>query len=84
MVSGEKKEVYIVYANVFKVYMKVPQLCPTLCDPPEYTVHGILQAGILEWVAFTFSRGSSRPRKQTQIPELQADSLPTELSGISI
>ena len=37
--------------------MKVAQLCPTLCDPMDYTVHGILQARILEWVAFPFSRG---------------------------
>ena len=35
--------------------------CPTLCDPVKYTVHGILQARILEWVAFSFSRGSSQP-----------------------
>ena len=34
--------------------MKVSQLCPTLCDPIDYTVHGILQARILEWVAFPF------------------------------
>jgi len=33
----------------------------------DYTVHGILQARILEWVAFPFSRGSSRPRDQTQV-----------------
>ena len=39
--------------------VKVIQLCPTLCDPLVYTVHGILQSGILEWVAFPFSRGSS-------------------------
>ena len=32
------------------------QSCPTLCDPMDYTVHGILQATILEWVAFPFSR----------------------------
>ena len=31
--------------------VKVAQLCPTLCDPMDYTVHGILQARILEWVA---------------------------------
>ena len=42
--------------------VKVIQLCPTLCDPMDYTVHGILQARILEWVAFPFSRGSSQPR----------------------
>jgi len=33
----------------------------------DYTVHGILQARILEWVAFTFSRGSSQPRNQIQV-----------------
>ena len=33
----------------------------------DYTVHGILQARILEWVAFPFSRGSSQPRDQTQV-----------------
>ena len=44
----------------------VAQSCPTLWDPMNYTVHGILQARILEWVAFPFSRGSSQPRDQTQ------------------
>ena len=39
---------------------------PTLCDPKDYTVHGILQARILEWVAFPFSRGSSQTRDQTR------------------
>ena len=38
--------------------VKVIQSCPTLCDPKDYTAHGILQARILEWVAFPFSRGS--------------------------
>ena len=61
----------------------VPQLCPTLdyC-PPGFSVHGIFQARILQWVAISFSRGSYRPRDQTHVsesPALQADSLPTEL-----
>ena len=47
--------------------VKVVQLCLTLCDPMDYTVHGILQARILEWVAFPFSRGSFQPRDQTQV-----------------
>ena len=47
---------------IMKVKVKVAQLCPTLCDPMDYTVHGILQARILEWVAFPFFRGSSQPR----------------------
>ena len=42
----------------------VAQSCPTLCAPmdgrpPDSSVHGILEAGILEWVAISFSRGSS-------------------------
>ena len=44
------------------VKVKASQLCPTLCIPMDYAVHGILQARILEWVAFPFSRGSSQPR----------------------
>ena len=47
--------------------VKVAQLCPTLCDPMDYTLHGILWARILEWVAIPFSRGSSQPRDQTQV-----------------
>ena len=48
------------------------QLCLTLCDPmdhspPSSSVHGILQARILEWVAVPFSRGSSQPRDRTCI-----------------
>ena len=47
--------------------VKVAQSCPTLCDPMDYRVHGILQARILEWVAVPFSRGSSQPRDRTQV-----------------
>ena len=42
----------------------------TLCNPMNYTVHGILQARILEWAAFPFSRGSSQPRDQTQVSHI--------------
>ena len=49
--------------------------CPTLCDfidcsPPGSSVHGILQARILEWGAIPFSRGSSRPRDRTQVSHI--------------
>ena len=47
--------------------VKVTQLCPTLCNPMDYRAHGILQARILKWVAFPFSRGSSQPRDWTQV-----------------
>ena len=50
-----------------KVKVKVIHFCPTLCDPMDYRVHGILQARILEWAAFPFSRGSSQPRDGTQV-----------------
>ena len=50
--------------------VKVAQSCPTLHDPIDYTVSGILQARILEWVAFPFSRGSSQPRDGTQVSRI--------------
>ena len=48
------------------------QSCPTVCNPmdcspPGSSVHGVLQARILEWVAIPFSRGSSQPRDRTQV-----------------
>ena len=47
--------------------VKVTQSFLTLCDPVDYTVHGILQARILEWVAYPFSRGSSQPRNRARV-----------------
>ena len=49
------------------VHAKSLQSCPSLCNPVDYTVHGILQARILEWVPFLFSWGYSQPRNQTQV-----------------
>ena len=54
----------------YSEWVKVAQLCMTLCDPIDYRVHGILQARILEWVAFSFSRGSSQPRNQPQVSHI--------------
>ena len=51
----------------WKVNMRATQSCPTLWDPVDYVVHGVLQARILEWVAYPFSSGSSRPRNQTWV-----------------
>ena len=53
-----------------KVKVKVAQPCLTLCHLVDYRVHGILQAGILEWIAFPFPRGSSHPRDQTQVSRI--------------
>ena len=54
---------------------EVTQSCPTLCDPmncnlPGSSVHGIFQVRVLEWVAISFSRGSSRPRDQTRVSHI--------------
>ena len=50
-------------------------------QPMDYRVHGILQARILEWVAFPFSRGSSQSRDRTQVSLPAGDSLPAEPPG---
>ena len=71
---------FIIYKNK-KVKAKVSQSCLTLCDPKDYTAHGILQARILEWVAFPFSRESSQPRNQTQDSHMAWNSLPAEPQG---
>ena len=54
------------------VCVLVAQLCPTLCDPMDYSLPGscvneTLQARIVEWIAILFSRGSSQSRDQTQV-----------------
>ena len=73
--------------------IKLTQSRPTLCDPMavapcpwDSTVHWIFQARVLEWVAISFSRGSSQPRDLTQVsnpglPTLWADALLSEPLG---
>ena len=63
---------------LYGFFPKVAQSCPTLCDPMDDIVRGLLQTRILEWVTYPFSSGSSRPRNWTA---LQVDSLPAELPG---
>ena len=77
-------KVRIVKAMVFPVVMygcekkesEVAQSCPTLCNPwtvcslPGSSVHGIFQARVLEWVAISFSRGSSRPKDWTLVSRI--------------
>ena len=58
--------------------VKVVQLCPALCSPVDYIVHGILQARILKWVAFPFSRDLPNPGIEPRSPAVQTDSLPAE------
>ena len=54
----------------YTLKVKVAQSCPTLCDPMGYIVPEILQARILEWVAFPFSRGSSQSRDRIQVSHI--------------
>ena len=59
----------ITWYKMYYEYMKVKviQSCQILCDHVDYTVHGILQTRILEWLAFPFSRGSSQPKDRIQV-----------------
>ena len=80
MLASQKKS----ESEIVKVLVTL--LCPTVCDPmdctsPGSSVHGILQARILEWVAIPFSRGFPQPRNRTQVSCIAADSLPFEPPG---
>ena len=57
------------------------KVCPALCDPMAYTVHGILQARILEWVAFSSPGDLPNPGIKLRSPALQSDSLPVVPPG---
>ena len=61
--------------KVGKSESEVAQLCPTLCDPmdcslPGFSIHGIFQGRVLEWVAVSLSRGSSQPRDLIQVSHI--------------
>ena len=60
------------------MWVKVAQSCPTLCDPMNYTVNGILQARILKQVTFPSPGDLPHPGIEPRSPALQADSLPAE------
>ena len=59
--------------NFTGLQVKVAQSCPTFCSPIDYTVHEILQARILEWVAFPFPGNLPNPGIEPRSPTLQAD-----------
>ena len=83
LISRKKKNYLIImFSEILKIlrvfyisevrWGKVAQSCPTLCDPVDcnllgFSIHGILQSRILEWIAISFSRGSSRPRDWTRV-----------------
>ena len=65
----------ILQARILVSASEVAQSCPTLCNPmdcslPGSSIHGIFQARILEWVAISFSRGSSHPGDRTQVSHI--------------
>ena len=66
---------WVLCSITFEVEGEVAHSCPTLCDPVDcnlrvFSIHGILQARILEWIAVSFSRGSSRPRDLTRVSRI--------------
>ena len=70
----------------WKSEIEIAQSCLILCDPVDFSlpgssVHGIFQAKVLEWVAISFSRGSSWPRDRTQISHIVGRCLLSELPG---
>ena len=80
-VLGDLKQPRMSWASLCRLFnlpvcaCSVAQLCPVLCNPVEWglpgsSVHGILQAGILEWAAIPSSRGSSQSRDRTQVSHI--------------
>ena len=61
--------------------VKVAQSCPTICNGMGYTVHGILQPRLLEWVAFPSPGDLHNPGVKSRSPTLQVDSLPSKQQG---
>ena len=75
--NAEEAEVVQFYEDLQNLLSEVAQSCPTLCDPTDYTVHGILQARILEWLAFPSPGNLPNSGTEPRSPTLQADSLPS-------
>ena len=82
-------EVLLLICTLFLIVVLVSQVCPTLCDPmncspPGSSVHGILQAGILEWLPCPPPGDLPDSGIKPRSPALQVDSLPFEPLGNSI
>ena len=79
---------YLIYLMKSESESEVSQSCQTVCNPvdcspPGFSIHGILQARMLEWVASSFSRGSSQPRVLTRVYlHCRQMFLPLSLQGI--
>ena len=73
--SDMTEQLLINFKNVIISQSEVAQSYPTLCDPMDCSlsgssIHGIFQARVLEWIAISFSRGSSGPRDRTQVSHI--------------
>ena len=84
LISGQGTK--IPHATQHESESEVAQSCPTLCFPvgcslPGSSIQGIFQARVLEWVAISFSRGSSQPKIEPRSPTFQAGALPSEPPG---
>ena len=86
--SGLEVKMQSLHNPQFESESEVAQLCPTLCDPMDCSLrgsstHGIFQARVLEWVAISFSRGSSRPRHRTRVSHIASRRLSHQGSSCS-
>ena len=72
---------YFSFLIAFRSESESRSVCPALCDTMDSAVHGILQARILEWVAFPFSGALPNPGIEPRSPALQVDSSPAEPPG---
>ena len=88
------RHIVYVWLSPFAVHLKLSQhcllihyesesgsACPILCDPMDYTVHGMLRARILEWEPFPSPGDLPNPGIEPRSPALQVDSLPAEPQG---
>ena len=66
---------WLIHVDIWQKVSEDAQSCLTLCDPmdcspPGSSVHGILQARVLEWIAISFFKGSSQPRNRTRVSHI--------------
>ena len=79
-----ENHIYFILEKYSSMKVKVTESSPTLCDPMEFRVQGILQARILECIAFPFSRVSSQRRDRTQVSRIAGGFFTTGPPGKSL
>ena len=76
--AGTPRDSHCIYAPFSSEKVKLAQVCLRLCNAMDYIVHGILQARIVEWVSFSFSKDLPNQMTKPRSPTLQVVSLPAE------